>query len=105
MHDLTKLFLADEFNIKIEFNVHQTTIETLKQLIKDEKIINMLNLGYKEFLNLLNDLTTAKNKRTKAQYYTGTAFMKEKYKKEAFDFLNKLVMPYINKLISIKNAY
>ena len=80
LHDLTKLFLADKFSIKIEFNVHQTTIDVFSILVKDKQLISMLNLGYNEFLNLLNDLATAKQKRTKAQYYTGTEFMKEKYK-------------------------
>ena len=105
MHDLTKLFLADKFEIKVDFNVHQTTIEVLSGLIKEKKIIEMLNLGYKEFLKLLNDLATARSKRTKAQYYTGTIFMKGKYKKDALEFLNNLVVPYLTKINSMKNAY
>lgn len=104
IHDLTKLFLAEKFNIKIEFNVHQTTIEVLGELIKDKQIIEMLNLGYNEFLKLLNDLATARAKRTKAQYYTSSAFIKEKYKQEAFSFLHSTVLPYINKIKEIKNA-
>lgn len=104
MHDLTKLFLADKFNIKIDFNVHQTTIDVLNELVKDKKITKMLNLGYKEFLKLLNDLAIARSKRTKAQYYTGTRFMREKYKQEASEFLDKLVLPYINKISLLKNA-
>src|SRR4030042_1775632 len=87
MHDLTKLFLADKFSIKVELNVHQTTLDVIKELIKDEQIIEMLNLGYSEFIKLLNDLAIAKKQRTKAQYYTGTNFMKEKYKEEAKIFL------------------
>ena len=72
MHDITKLFLADKFSIKIDFNVHQTTIEVMNELIKDKEILKMLNLGYSEFIKLLNDLASARDKRTKAQYYTGT---------------------------------
>jgi hypothetical protein len=102
MHDLAKLFLADKFSIKIELNVHQTTIDILKELIKDKQIIDMLNIGYSEFIKLLNDLSTAKKQRTKAQYYTGTKFMKEKYKEEAIIFLNKTVIPFIEKVKSIK---
>jgi hypothetical protein len=102
IHDLAKLFLADKFNIKVELNVHQTTIDIIKELIKDKQVINMLNLGYAEFIKLLNDLATAKKQRTKAQYYTGTKFMKEKYKEEAKIFLNNTVIPFIEKIKSIK---
>ena len=103
MHDLAKLFLADKFSIKIELNVHQTTIDMLRELIKDKQVIDMLNMGYSEFIKLLNDLAIAKKHRTKAQYYTGTKFMKEKYKEEAIDFLNKTVLPFINKIKNLKN--
>ena len=98
MHDITKLFLADKFNIKIDFNVHQTTIEVMQELIKDKEILKMLNLGYNEFVKLLNDLVVAKNQRTNVQYYTGTKFMKEKYKNDAVEFFNNVVVPYINKI-------
>jgi len=104
MHDVTKLFLADKFNIKIDFNVHQTTIDVLSELIKDKEIVKMLNIGYNEFLNLLNDLVMAKAKRTNAQYYTGTAFMEEKYRQDASKFLIITVIPYLNKIKSLKNA-
>jgi len=103
MHDIAKLFLADKFSIKIEFNVHETTILVLKGLIKDKEVIKMLNIGYSEFIKLLNDLATARKQRTKAQYYTGTEFMKDKYRKEAQDFLNNTVFDFINKVKSIKN--
>jgi hypothetical protein len=62
MHDITKLFLADKFNIKIDFNVHQITIDVLNELINDKGIIEMLNIGYNEFIKLLNDLADARNK-------------------------------------------
>ena len=102
MHDVTKLFLADKFSIKIDFNVHQTTIEVMQELVKDKEIIKMLNLGYSEFIKLLNDLVNARDKRTKAQYYTGTKFMKEKYQKEAREFIDNTVILYINKIKLLK---
>jgi len=105
MHDLTKLFLADRFAIKIDFNVHETTIEVLKGLIKDKTAIEMINLGYAEFVRLLNDLAVARSKRTKAQYYTGVEFLKEKYKKEAEEFLKRTVLPFINKIKGAKDDY
>ena len=103
MHDLTKLFLADKFNTKIDFNVHETTLIVLKELIKDKQIIEMLNIGYNEFTRLLNDLSIARKKRTKVQYYTGTKFMQEKYEKEAQEFLENTVLPFINKIKLSKN--
>ena len=83
MHDLAKLFLADKFNIKIDFKVHETTIILLKGIVKDKKTLEMLNIGYAEFIKLLNDLASSRKQRTKSQYYTGTRFMMEKYQKEA----------------------
>jgi uncharacterized protein (UPF0332 family) len=104
MHDIAKLFLADKFSIKIEFNVHQTTIDVLKELIKDRQIVKMLNLGYNELIKLLNDLAAARKQRTKAQYYTGTKFMHEKYIKEAEIFLDKTVIQFIEKIKMLKEV-
>ena len=103
MHDITKLFLADKFSIKIEFKVHETTISVLKELIKDQQIVDMLNLGYNELIKLLNDLAIAKKQRTKVQYYTGTQFMQERYKQEANNFLENTVLTFITKIRKLKN--
>jgi len=105
MHDLAKLLLADRFAIKIDFSVHETTIEVLKGLIKDKTAIDMINLGYAEFVRLLNDLAVARSKRTKAQYYTGAEFLREKYKREAEEFLKRTVLPFINKIKGAKDDY
>ena len=104
MHDLTKLFLADKFSIKIDFNVHQTTLDVFKELIKDKEIISMLALGYDELIKMMNDLAVARKQRTKAQYYTGTKFMHEKYRQEARLFFDKTVIPFIQKLKSLKES-
>ena len=104
MHDLAKLFLADKFNLKIDYNVHQTTLDVLKELIKDKEIVKMLDFGYDEFIKLLNDLAVARKQRTKAQYYTGTKFMKEKYREEAKLFLEKTVIPFLAKIKEIRNV-
>ena len=98
MHDITKLFLAKNFNIKIEFEVHKTTIKVLKGIIKDKEVLRLLKIGYHEFITIANDLTKAKKERTRAQYYTGTEFAKEKYKEKASDFLDKIVLPYLEKI-------
>lgn len=104
MHDLVKLFLADKFNIKVDFNVHETTITLLRELIKDKEIIGMFDLGYAEFVKYLNDLASARTQRTEAQYYTGTKFMKEKYQKEAAVFLERTVIPFIERIKTLKEG-
>jgi len=106
MHDITKLFLAKKFRLKIEKEVHATTIKVLKELIKNRKILNLIERGYREFINLANDLSEAKKERIKAQYYTGTEFIKEQFRKKSIEFLRDVVNPYIekiNKLLSEKN--
>jgi len=104
MHDMTKLFLADKFSLKIEFNVHQTTLEVLEEVLKDKEVITLLKEAYKEFLKLLNDLAEAKSKRTKAQYYTGASFLKKEYAKEAQGFYEETVLNYLNKIKLLKDA-
>jgi len=105
MHDISKLFLADKFDLKINFNVHKITIEVFEELIQDKEIIKMLNKGYEELKEMMQDLIGAKDKRTKAQYYTGTKFMKDKYKKEADYFLEKIVIPFIEKIRSLNDNF
>ncbi|MEK6926805.1 MAG: hypothetical protein AABX11_00075 [Nanoarchaeota archaeon] len=101
MHDITKLFLVKKLNIKIDFNVHKTTIEILKEIKTDKELLKLLKTGYSEFILLLNDLTKAKKERTKMQYYTGSDFMRNKYKEKSPQFLEKIVIPYLNKINSL----
>lgn len=98
MHDITKLFLAKKFRIKIDFEIHATTIKVLNELIKNKEIISLIEKGYKEFLNLANDLEEAKKQRVKVQYYTGTKFLKEEYEKRAIEFHTKVVLVYLEKI-------
>lgn len=98
MHDITKLLLAKKFRIKIEFEVHATTIKVLRELIKNREIVRLMEKGYREFLSLANDLEEAKKERVKVQYYTGTHFMLEEYRKRAVQFYNKVVLPYLDRI-------
>ncbi|MFH1631190.1 MAG: hypothetical protein ABIA21_03135 [Candidatus Aenigmatarchaeota archaeon] len=98
MHDITKLLIAKRFRLKIEFEVHATTIKVLKILINDKTILKMMEDGYREFITLANDLAEAKKERTKAQYYTGSSFMKEQFQKMSKEFLSDTVIPYIEKI-------
>jgi len=98
MHDITKLFLAKKFRLKIELEVHATTIKVLREIVKDEETMMLMEKGYKEFISLANDLAEAKKERTKAQYYTGTKFMKEQFQKKSEEFLEMVVEPYLKKI-------
>ena len=98
MHDITKLLLAKKFRVKIELEVHATTIKVLRELIKNREILRLIEEGYKEFISLANDLAEAKDQRTKVQYYTGTAFMREHYQKISREFFSSVVEPYIEKI-------
>lgn len=98
MHDITKLYIAKKHRIKIEKEVHAITIKILREIIKDNSILVLLEFAYKEFLTLANDLEEAKKERVKVQYYTGTSFLKGQYKERAKEFYEKTVIPYINKI-------
>lgn len=101
MHDITKLLLAKQFRLKIELEVHATTIKVLDELTKNKELLSLIKEGYKEFITLANDLAEAKKERVKVQYYTGTEFMKEQYKKRAEEFQKTIVFPYLNKIKEI----
>lgn len=98
MHDITKLFLAKRFFIKVELKVHKITIEIMKALSADKEILKLLELGYEAFIAMANDLAEAKEERVKAQYYTGSEFMKGKYKEKATQFLSEVVDSYLQKM-------
>ena len=98
MHDITKLLLAKRFRIKIELEVHATTIKVLSELIKNKEILILIERGYKEFLSLANDLAEGKKERVKAQYYTGTEFMHKEYLKRAKSFYETAVLMYVEKI-------
>lgn len=103
MHDMSKLLIAKIYRFKIEWEVHATTIKVLKELIKDEETIKLLEEGYGQFQTLANDLDDAKKERVKVQYYTGSKFLKEKYKEKSKDFFNDTVIPFIEKIEKLLN--
>lgn len=98
MHDITKLLLAQKFRLKIDLEVHATTIKVLAELVKNKEILRLIKNGYNQFITLANDLAESKKERVKAQYYTGTRFMKEQYKKKSAEFITDTVQPYLDKI-------
>ena len=98
MHYMSKLFLAKKFRIKIEKEVHSTTIKVLRILSKRKDLTKLLETGYKEFQNLIIELEMGKKERIKAQYYTGTAYLEKVYRDRAKYFLNNIVEKFISKM-------
>ncbi len=98
MHDISKLLIAKIYRFKIDREVHSTTIKVLRELLKDDETLRFIEQGYEEFQNLADELSDAKKDRVKVQYYTGTEFMKEKYKKRALEFNSGIVKPYIKRI-------
>jgi|SRR3989344_2311097 len=98
MHDISKLVIAKKYRLKIEREVHATTIKVLREIIKDKEILKLIEEGYEAFQSLANDLSDAKKERIKVQYYTGSDFMKEKYRKTSETFYTDVVEPYIQKI-------
>lgn len=98
MHDLAKLFIAKKFRIKIEKKVHSTTIKVLKTLSKRKDLPRLLEIGYKEFKNLILELEIARKERIKVQYYTGTPYLEKIYVKRAKWFVENVVEKFILKM-------
>lgn len=106
MHDVSKLLIAKIYRLKIDREVHATTIKVLRELLNDKETLKFIEEGYEEFQSLADELSDAKKDRVKVQYYTGTDFMKEKYGKRASEFHKGVVLPYIervNKLLGEKD--
>lgn len=109
MHDLTKLFLAEKFSIKISSpEIHAKTIEALEHFVKEDELRRKLIGLLKEAKNIYYSaerlkektlpvlLKRGKQERGKAQYYS------EDYTKEtkassqkASYFLETIVNPYV----------
>lgn len=98
MHDITKLLLAKQFRLKVELEVHATTIKVLEEVVKNQELLGMLKQGYHEFISLANDLAEAKKERVKSQYYTGSEYLDEEYKKRAQLFIQDVVEPFLKKI-------
>lgn len=101
MHDITKLLISNMYGIKIEYEVHATTIKVLRELLKDKDALELLEEGYNEFIYLANDLAEAKKERVKTQYYTGSKFSHEIFQRKAELFLENKVEVYIVKIKDI----
>ncbi|MEM5881544.1 MAG: hypothetical protein QXR71_03095 [Candidatus Aenigmatarchaeota archaeon] len=82
MHDIAKLFIAKKFRIKV-----------LRILSKRKDLPKLLE----EFKDLILELEIAKKERIKAQYYTGTAYLENVYRKRAKHFFKNIVEKFLIK--------
>lgn len=109
MHNITKLFLADRFRIKISSpDIHAKTILALEHFIKDEALKKRLSFLLDQAKNVYYSaerlkektlpvlLKRGKQERGRAQYYSED--YKEKMQinpQKASYFLDMIVKPYI----------
>lgn len=110
MHDITKLFLADAFAVKITSpEIHEKAIIAIGEKVKDEntkeKLIALLKDAKGIYLNverlkeriLPELLRKGKQERGKSQYYTEDySKAKEASSQKSLYFLDSFVKPYIS---------
>ena len=109
MHDITKLFLAEKFNIKVSSpDIHSKTLDILEQAIIDkklkEKLLGLLREAKSTYYNVerLKEralpilLRREKQERGKSQYYTQDFNIKTNINAQKSSyFLDEIVKPYI----------
>jgi hypothetical protein len=109
MHNMTKLFLAERFNIKISSpDIHAKTIDALEHFIKDDRLKEKLLELLKEAKDIYYSaerlkertlpvlLKRGKHERGKAQYYSEDYTEKARVNlQKAAYFLDTIVKPYV----------
>lgn len=105
MHDITKLYLAEQHNLKLsQRGVHAAAIVALRKVLEDKKVkskaIKLLEQAediYKIYGSRAQAipviLSRSKREREKAQYYSAPVTAIEL--KKAIDFLERIVKPYL----------
>lgn len=109
MHDLTKFFLAEMFNVKISSpEIHVKSIEALEHFINEDELKKKLLELLREAKNIYYSaerlkektlpilLERGKQERGKAQYYSEDFSGKKKVNSQkASYFLETIVKPYV----------
>ena len=110
MHNITKLFLAKNYSLRISGKfVHAATIESLKYYLNEkavlDKLMALLETAKEKYNSLNLDINTeeimpailkeAKKERTKAQYYTHRISVSNITRQEAESFYRDVVKPFI----------
>lgn len=109
MHNITKLFLAEKFNIKISSpEIHAKTIAALEYFVKNNELKSELIELLREAKNIYYSaerlkertlpalLKRGKQERGRAQYYSEDYTEKTKINsRKASYFLETIVLPYL----------
>lgn len=99
MHDASKLFLAEKFNIKFSNpEIHSAVIQALRELVQRKDIVHLIETAdeeYSEIITLHLALFRGKKERAKTQYYTPDTTSPEVSLQKASYFIEKLAMPFI----------
>lgn len=103
MHDLSKLFLAKVYGLKISKRaVHAATICAMQEVLKGEPQKERLRLLLEEAgemyelvgTSISKYLVKGRDEREKVQYYTGSSYGQKAYQTKAAYFLEQIVKPY-----------
>lgn len=101
MHDISKLLLAKNFNLKIsQPSAHVGVIQAIKELINKEEIIILLEKAESEIETLHGALIEARSEREKSQYYHASNSLKN-ISKKANNFHKLIVEPFIKLVESL----
>ncbi|MBS3108111.1 hypothetical protein J4468_04320 [Candidatus Woesearchaeota archaeon] len=116
MHDMTKLFLAEHFNVKLSSpDIHLKAIEALEHFIKDDalkmKLLEMLKEAKSIYFSaerlkeklLPVMLKRGRQERGRAQYYSEDySEMEKTSSQKAAYFIETIVKPYIHILKGLR---
>jgi len=99
MHDVSKLYLAKQFNLKFSFpEIHAAVIQALRELVDNKKVLELISKAeeeYEEIINLHLTLRRGKDEREKTQYYKSIETNSKVPMQKSSYFIEKLVKPYI----------
>lgn len=99
MHDISKLFLAEKFNLKFSSpEIHVAVIQALRELVKRKDIINLIEEADKEYSEIISlhlALLQGKKERAKTQYYSNELTEPKATLQKASFFLDKIAKPYL----------
>ena len=105
MHDISKLFLARKYNLKLGSpNVHAAVIQALREFVKRKDILSLLDKAEKEYDSIISlhlALLQGRDEREKSQYYTSEKVHAKISLEKASYFLENLVKPYTKLVMGI----
>ncbi|HLC95969.1 MAG TPA: hypothetical protein VJH97_01475 [Candidatus Nanoarchaeia archaeon] len=105
MHDISKLFLARNYNLKLTSpHVHAAAVQALREFVKRKDIIGLIEKAEKEYDSIISlhlALLQGKDEREKSQYYTSDTVSAKVSLEKASYFLEKLAKPYVKLVLDL----